>query len=507
MSNKLQSDIERQLTSRCRRLNSAPIGRDDGQYVLCWLQQTLRGAANPVIDAAIALGNSLDLPVVVYHGIGQHYPHASDRLHQFILEASYSLERDVNDRGLRFLRVVERQEQPAKGLVYRLATAAAALVIDDLSAFVGRWQAMRVAKRLDIAVIAVDAARLVPEQAIGCDCPTTRQFRARVGDLREEWSGDYASIEASVAPFENELASRHDALGHNWRKGISTLIRECDIDHSLPAASWCTGTREAGLQQLYWAGSKVIPGYASNRNNPAVYGTTCLSPYLHFGVLGPQDVVGVASQIEAPRDQWKFLDELLVWREFFHHTSLRFDDPTAFGNFPEWARQTLALHASDPRPVKYDLHALVHGQTDDETWNAAQRQFLIDGWMHNNLRMYWGKRLIEWTETPEAAWDTACYLNDRFSLDGRDPATYGNLRWCFGSGRPAAEVPIYGSVSRKSDRIMRSRPGVNEWLFTAARREGPMVSIPEKIPVWSQPQASGKTAVPYSDSENQRVKR
>lgn len=390
MSTVFQNDLERQLTYRCRRLNSAPIGRGDGQYVLCWLQQTLRGELNPVIDAAIALGNLLNLPVVVYHGLGQHYPHASDRLHQFILEASYSLERDVNARGLRFLRMVERNSRPAKDLVYRLASCAAAIVIDDLSAFVGRWQ--------------------------------------------------------------------------------------------------------AALQQLHWAGGKVIPYYASSRNNPARYGVTWLSPYLHFGVLGPQDVVAVALQVDAPRDRWKFLDELLVWREFFHHTAQRFDDPSAYGNLPEWARQTLADHASDPRPAIYDLHALVQGQTDDETWNAAQRQFLIDGWMHNNLRMYWEKRLIEWTATPEIVWKTACYLNDRFSLDGRDPATYGNLRWCFGSGRPAVEVPVYGTVSRKSDRAMRSRPGVTDWLFHAALRTGPVVSIPETIPVWSRPQASGAVA-------------
>ena len=492
MSTAFRNDAERQLTYRCRRLNDAPIGRHDGQYVLCWLQQTLRGQVNPVIDAAIALGNSLNLPVVVYHGLGQHYPHASDRLHQFILEASYSLERDVKARGLRFLRVVERDDKPAKGLVYRLARSAAALVVDDLSAFVGRWQAARVAERLDIAVIAVDAARLVPEQAIGCDCPTTRLFRARVNELRDEWSGEYSDLEPSVPPVAKELASEHDDLGRNWRKQISTLIQACDIDHSLPAVSWCTGTREAALQQVYWAGSKVIPDYASERNNPAVQGTTWLSPYLHFGVLGPQDVVAVASQIDAPRDQWKFLDELLVWREFFHHTAGRLDDPTAFDNLPEWSRQTLNKHASDPRPVIYDLHTLIHGQTNDEVWNAAQRQFLIDGWMHNNLRMYWGKRLIEWTETPEMAWKTACYLNDRFSLDGRDPATYGNLRWCFGSGRPAAEVPVYGSVSRKSDRAMRSRPGVNEWLSIAATREGPVVSVPDTIPEWCRPQASGR---------------
>ena len=113
-------DAER-LTLRCRRLNGAPFRTRGADYVLCWLQQALRGRSNPAIDAAIALGMRLDLPVVVYHGLGRHYPHASARLHRFILEASHDLERDVVARGLRFLRHVERDGKIEKGLVYRLA--------------------------------------------------------------------------------------------------------------------------------------------------------------------------------------------------------------------------------------------------------------------------------------------------------------------------------------------------------------------------------------------------
>ena len=483
-------DHEYFLTRRCRLANDGSLRRGNAEYVLCWLQQTLRGENNPVIDAAMALGNLLGLPVVVYHGLGQHYPHASDRLHHFILEASRSLEKDIEARGLRFIRVIERPRRAVKGVVYQLAARAAVLVTDDNAAFVGRWQLETVASKLDIAVIAVDGARLVPELALGNFCPTTALFRARVNAVREKWLKDSLGMSSTQPAFTTELAVTHDIIGPG-DKDITSWVHQCDIDHSLPPVSWCKGDRASALAQLAWAAVEVIPRYAEQRNNPAVTGVSYLSAYLHFGVLGPHDVAVLAREVESARGVWKFLDELLVWREFFHHIAHHTPVPNRYEVVSGWARESLAAHTMDSREHLYSLSELIHGHTHDETWNAAQRQFLIDGWMHNNLRMYWSKRLIAWTATPELAWATACYLNDRFSLDGRDPATYGNLRWCFGSGRPATEIPVYGKVARKSDAALRRRTGVPEWLNEQANRVIPEVSVPDTVNVTDFPQASG----------------
>ena len=505
-------DAER-LTLRCRRLNGAPFRTRGADYVLCWLQQALRGRSNPAIDAAIALGMRLDLPVVVYHGLGRHYPHASARLHRFILEASHDLERDVVARGLRFLRYVERDGKIEKGLVYRLAERAAALVTDDQAAFVGRWQAETVAARSDLAVVAVDAARLVPELAIGERCLTTSAFRARANAEREDWLDERLDLESARAPFAGELATAHDALdgidatdgaigGANRadrtdgaddpNASIDELVRLSDVDPTVPAVSWCRGGRRAAEAHLAWAAETVVTRYAARRNDPSEITTTHLSPWLHFGVLGPHDVMRAVDVAEVgSRDAWKFADELLVWREYFHHLACHATDPTAYANLPAAARATLDAHRDDPRPRLYPLEALVHGETGDETWNAAQRQFLVDGWQHNNLRMYWGKKLIEWTDSPETAWTTACYLNDRFSLDGRDPATYGNLRWCFGAARGAREAPVYGTVARRGDAAIRRRTG-DAWIAEAASREVPRVSVPERATLEPRPQASGR---------------
>ena len=536
-------DVER-LTLRCRRLNGAPYRADAGDYVLCWLQQTLRGVGNPVIDAAIALGTRFERPVVVYHGLGRHYPHASHRLHRFILEASRSLERDVEERGLRFLRHVERDAKPERGLVYRLAERAVAIVTDEQAAFVARWQADTVARKAGVAVIAVDGARLVPELAIAERCRTTAGFRARVNALREDWLDERLDLPTSHARFDGELATTSDDLGVDvggaHRRGrpsrkrsaagddsaremdgdtsgeasvgvgvgggegeggsrggaldapLDALILAAGVDMSLPPVGWCSGDRRSAETHLAWAAERVVTRYAARRNDPSDITTTRLSPWLHFGVLGPHDVLRALDAVELPsRDAWKFLDEMLVWREYFHHLARHADDPTSYANLPHAARDTLAAHAGDRRPALYPLDVLIHGESADATWNAAQRAFLAEGWMHNNLRMYWGKKLIEWTTSPERAWRTACYLNDRLALDGRDPATYGNLRWCFGASRPASEAAVYGRVPRHGDGAIRRRAG-EAWIEREATRAVPRVCVPDAITLEPRPQASGK---------------
>ena len=157
--------------------------------------------------------------------------------------------------------------------------------------------------------------------------------------------------------------------------------------------------------------------------------------------------------------------------------------PECYDRVAGWARATLAEHVGDPRPDAEPRVAMLRGETRDETWNACQRQFLADGWMHNNLRMYWDKRIIAMTPDPQAAWATACYLNDRLSLDGRDPATYGNIAAMF-SGTPAnQEHPIYGRVATRSDGSTRHRNGGAQWLAAAATRPVPAALAPDAVPV------------------------
>lgn len=462
------------LRQRTRRLNQHPVaaGRD---YVLCWLQQAIRGVDNPILDAAIAAGNQHGLPVLVYHGLDNRYPYASHRLHRFILEASQSLAEQVEARGLRFCRYVRRPEKLEEGLVYRLAERAALLVTDDMPTYVARWQADRVAARTTIPLLAVDAACLVPMNAFPALLDATVDFRAAHSPLREaHLAADFTQTPAHPR-LASDLGFEPDDLAGWSSEQLDDLIGRCGVDRTLPPAAF-SGSRAAAEALLDQAIAQVIPNYRYRRNNPAdPYSTSKLSPFMHFGVLGPREVVLRAQASGINRSTlWKFFDEMLTWREYYHHLARFAADPASYDNVPAWGRETLLAHAGDERPVIYSEDALIHGETNDETWNAAQKQFLLDGWMHNNLRMYWVKQFIKWRPDPLDAWAMACRFNDRLSLDGRDPATYGSIQWGFGRSKKAyRENPIYGWVPPKTDHAVRKRPGAAEWLAEAAARPVP----------------------------------
>ena len=464
---------------RVRAMNDRAVATS-GRYVLCWLQQALRACDNPVIDAAVRLGNRLGLPVLVYHGVREDYPYASDRLHHFILSASRDLASDCRARGLACVQHVDRAGHREKGLVYRLAADAAALVLEDQPAFVARWQADRVAARLIVPVYAVNAACLVPPAVLGEGIGGRSQFLRRHEPERAMW-GDAADEPADVAPFAGNLPFEPDRLDDT---DLDALIADLHIDHSLPPSPVFAAGRagaEARLQRLM---QDVLPGYATARNDATRRdGAGGLSPYLHFGVLGPREIMRAVDDAQAgARHKVKFADELLGWREWFHYQARQLAMPERYERVAGWARVTLADHAGDPRPDGESLTAILRGETRDETWNACQRQFLRFGWMHNNLRMYWAKRIIAMTPNPETAWATACYLNDRLSLDGRDPSTYGNIAAMFGGAPGDRDRPIYGRVATRGDGSTRSRDGGDAWLASAAARPVPIVTIPATLP-------------------------
>ena len=468
---------------RVRRLNEAPV-RNTGRYVLCWLQQALRARDNPVIDAAVVLGNELGLPVLVYHGLREDYPFASDRLHRFILGASRDVAIGCEKRGLACVQYIDRAKKREKGLVYRLAVDAAAVVLEDQPAFVAQWQAERVAAKSFTAVLAVNAACLVPPAALDQGVGTTSAFRRRHEKARENW-WFWSDEEPATGAYNGPLPYEPDRLAELSDAELDALIASLDIDHALPPSAMLPGSRDEVLIRLRRLRKEVLPAYASARNNASrPEGASTLSPYLHFGVVGPREVMAAIKAGDvAEEQQQKFADELLTWREWFHYKARTMRVPESYARVPIWARGQLERHADDPRPELETLDALVHGETSDETWNACQKQYPIDGWMHNNLRMYWAKRIIAMTPDPRTGWAAACYLNDRLSLDGRDPSTYGNLAWAWGDAAPGyRDNPIYGLVQTRTDRSIRERPGGPEWLAKAAARPAPRLSVPDRPP-------------------------
>ena len=467
-----------ELEQRSIALNTKPL-RENARYVLVWLQQTIRGHDHPAIDAGVTIANQLGLPVLVYHGVRADYPHASDRLHRFLLGASREMARQLAKRGIRSAHYLDRPGHHEKGLVYRIAANAALVVVDQHVTFVGRAQSETFADKADVAVIATDATRLVPFKALpDKGLHATKAFRAVHSPMRAEWQSMRKEIAPNLPPYNGELPFASINIADMSDGQLDALVAECAIDHSLPPSMEHPADANEVSRRLAALPRTTVPSYQRERNNPAMpNGASQLSPYLHFGMTSPWEITrAVEVGGVNPSTRYKFYDELLTWREWAHWRMQVKPQFTQYEALPSPARQSLDEHRGDTRDIVSD-EDLWHGCSPDETWNASQKQWLLTGWMHNNLRMYWSKQLLRWTASPEHAWELACSMNDRLSIDGRDPATYVSMRNSFGEARPGyQDISIYGRVSPKSDTAIRKRKGMEAWIADWAAKDVPTLS-------------------------------
>ena len=446
----------------------------EADYILAVLNRALRGKDNPVIDAAIAHANSLNLNVVVYSELDTAVATASDRLCYFTLGAFRELAISLNEQKIPCIQVIRQAEQD---ILQLLADRAAVIYTDEDYT---HWDRAKTQRVLDVAqqtVYLVDAARLVPTHKLPAELKTTPEFRKAHGKLREEyqnlrkevWAAELKvkTVREISLPTEHNFAEYDDAA-------LKQVIAKCDIDHQLaisiehPPLQTEINARLESLKQ------NILAKYKWIRNNPALeYSTSELSPYMHFGMLSPHQLLATIESSEVPKSYtWKFRDEFLTWREWSHYLAFYTPNLHQYNALPDRARETLEAHAADDRSELASKEDIMQGSTADSTWNAAQKEWLKTGWLHNNLRMYWSKQILRFTKTPQAAWELACYINDYISLDGRDPATYASMQWAFGNGKPGySEKPIYGLVAPKSDRAILKREGMKKWIEVRSQVE------------------------------------
>ena len=259
------------------------------------------------------------------------------------------------------------------------------------------------------------------------------------------------------------------------------LLDGLRIDRTLAPAPGFRGGPTEGRRRLRRFVAERLAGYADARNHPEHDGTSELSPYLHFGHLGPREVALAIRDSGAPlSDRQAFLEQLIVRRELgvnFVRFNDRYDQ---LAGCEPWALETLRRHHRDRRPHLYSARQLEQADTHDELWNAAQRQMVTTGWMHGYVRMYWAKKILEWTRSPEEAFAVAIELNDRYEIDGRDPNGYAGIAWAIGGKHDRAwgpERPVFGTIRYMSfgstSRKFDSRRYIERWMAPAAARHGP----------------------------------
>lgn len=422
---------------RVRRLNDQPWRA--GCYVLYWMQQAQRARDNPALLFACGQGQRLGLPVVVAFGLMRRYPQAGLRHFRFMLEGLAETHAELAALGIPL--VVRWGEPPDVALA--LGGEAAGIVCDR--AYLPPLVAWReqVAREAGCAVWQVETELVVPADAASLRLEVAaRTLRPRLNRLLPEHLQPLpaCSRQTRVAPpLTGEALADLDAL-----------CAELDADRSLGTVSrYFPGgstAAELALQRFLRHG---LADYATARRHPEAENISGLSPYLQYGQISPIRVaLAVAgAHVGSDADRNAFMDELIVRRELAHNHVLRNSAWNAYDGLPAWARATLAAHATDPRPYQYDLKTLEVGGTHDPYWNAAMMQARLTGYMHNHLRMYWGKKILEWSPTPEEAFRRCLDLNHRYFLDGLAPNSHANVGWIFGlHDRPWPERPIFGTV-------------------------------------------------------------
>jgi deoxyribodipyrimidine photo-lyase len=411
----------------------------DGTCVVYWMQRSQRASDNGALSIAVAAANALSKPVVVFFGLRRNAHHANYRHYHFMLQGLADVAEGLQKRGIGFVL----RRHPEHDIVQFCAQTRPCLVISDEDPLRhAEWGRTRAARELAGSFWTVDSDVIVPSRLLGKEHYAARTIRPKIHKELPRFLTRVPDVRVKV---RWQTALRLQSLIPETK-----LLDELPMDRAVGSANSFAGGAAAARSILKRFLTDRLNGYSKHRNHPEVDGTSQLSPYLHFGHIGPHTVAMAAQQADAPAEDRKaFLEEFIVRRELavnFVRYNSKYD---CYDASEPWADQTLRIHAKDSRQYVYAEKQLENAETHDPLWNAAQKQMTLTGWMHGYLRMYWAKKILEWRPSPAEAHEIAVRLNDRYELDGRDPNGYAGIAWAIVGKHDRAwgpERPVYGKI-------------------------------------------------------------
>jgi len=446
---------------RITALNRKPV--QTGQWVLYWMQQSQRPHDNPALEYAIFRANQLDLPVLVFFVLMDDYPEANQRHYRFMLEGLAETRQKLVRRRI---GMAIRTGDPVK-LVPVMAQGAALLVCD-----VGYLRHQRdwrraIARKAACRTIAVEGDTVVPVSLVSPKAEyAARTIRPKLRKYTDQFLKPcprYRPKHSSTSLLiEGENLDDLDQIlkGLKQERGVAVVSR------------FFKGGPAIAKKRLRRFIANSLPRYASHSNQPQTDDVSALSPYLHFGQISPVFVALEIAKAEnaASDNQEAYLEELIVRRELAANFVYYTPDYDRYTCLPAWARQTLAEHAADERIYLYDRDTLADAATHDPYWNAAMEEMRRTGFMHNYMRMYWGKKILEWSASPQEAYETTLVLNNRYFLDGRDPNSYAGVGWIYGlHDRAWFEREIFGKVRYMAASGLERKCDIQAYVDKVAR--------------------------------------
>lgn len=475
-------------------LNEKQISQ--GKYVLYWMQQSQRVNDNPALNYAIKQANQMQLPMVTLFVITNEFPEANLRHYQFMLEGIYETLLSLTEMNIHCAIVMGN----IVNVVTRCAINAALLVTDKGYLRIQRKWREEIAAQVDCLMTEVEGDVLIPVgKVMTSEAYNARSIRSRMYKILPEYE-----IEPAFAPDVHYKLPEQTRL--DFKKSLAELVILTDdnvynlhnfieqvkahftsLDYSvLPASFYCGGYNQAKEHLTYFI-DNILNSFFERRSNPGKDCQSGLSPYLHFGQISIREIMySVMSSLSLTPEEFiglvlstkpgthpdyqingalELFEEAVVRRELSMNYCTYNPDYDSYSALPDWAQTTLKAHASDKRKKTYSVFLFEKAETHDKFWNAAQKEMCLTGKMHGYMRMYWGKKILEWSKRPEDAFNIALYLNNKFELDGRDPNSFAGIAWCFGKhDRAWPGFPVLGNIRTMTDTGLAKKFDMQDYL-------------------------------------------
>jgi len=437
---------------RIRKLNSIELAKKGP--VVYWMSRDQRVSDNWALLYASECAKEMGVPLVVCFCIREKFPFATERLIDFIFSGLVEVEDNLFKHGISFLMLVGEPFREIPRMILKLK---ASMLVRDFNPlkYSKVWN-KQLLDEIEIPIYEVDAHNVVPvwvaskKQEFGA-----YTIRPKIHKLLPDYLEDFSKLPI----FKNNLRLKRV----NW----GSIRSKIDFDKSIKSVTWIKSGEKAGKMALKRFIDDGLRGYALGRNDPVVSAQSGLSPYFHFGQLSAQRAALEIRASHAGSESGKaFFEELVIRRELadnFCFYNEYYDSPKGF---PDWAKKTISEHKHDKREYVYTLDEFENSRTHDPLWNAAQIEMVITGKMHGYMRMYWAKKILEWTKNVDDAMSFSIYLNDKYELDGRDPNGYTGIAWSIGGVHDRAwfNRKIFGKIRYMSFGGAKSKFDVEKYI-------------------------------------------
>lgn len=430
--------------------------RIPGGNIIYWMSREQRTAYNPGLLLARELASEYNSTLTVAFTLTDNYPGAALRHYDFMLRGLKEVSEKLKLKNIPFELLIG---SPAEELIELIHKKQAGTVVSDFDPLriKNEWKTKAV-EGCKACFIEVDGHNIVPARYVSDKV----EFGAYT--LRPK-------IRKNLVRFLEEIPGvepmRKENFGEQKKIEVEAILDQLSLNQDVKPVTWILPGEDAAICRINSFLEGGLAAYASNRNNPAVEGTSGLSPYLHFGQISAMHVA-VETLRRCPSDEntESFLEELIVRKELSDNFCLYNQNYDNARGFHSWARKSLEEHRRDEREYTYRLDELENALTHDPLWNAAQLEMVRKGKMHGYLRMYWAKKILEWTPSVEDAMDMAIYLNDKYELDGRDPNGYTGIAWAIGGVHDRAwqERPVFGKIRYMNYNGARRKFNVDDYI-------------------------------------------